>query len=113
MNLDVLQNKIGTIDEQLDCLYPVYLLYPEVPRYEIYHDIVYFKPIVEQYCKQISQDELKNGDIVVLRFFNGFHFTIYQEVDQIFHCCKTFKLRISNLNKYRKFIVGCYRWQKS
>jgi hypothetical protein len=109
MNLDVLKNNIGTINERQDCLYPVYLLYPDLNEYEVIQDEDYFNPIILQNFSPISIEELKDGDLIVLKFFNGYHFAIYKEKNQIYHCCAKFKLRISSLEKYQKNIIGCYR----
>lgn len=111
MNINILYKNIGTIDETLDCLYPVYLLYPQIPEYEIIYDENYFTPLIKRhFCET---EELKTGDLLVFRLPNNFHFGIYAGDGQFFHCCKRHKLRISRLSGYIKFLRGSYRWHNS
>jgi len=109
MNINILYNHIGTIDETLDCLYPIYLLYPQIPRYELIHDEEYFIPLVNKHFKEIQ--ELITGDLLFFKLPNDYHFGVYAGGGNFFHCCKKHKLRISRLSGYKKFLRGSYRWQ--
>jgi cell wall-associated NlpC family hydrolase len=110
MDIEILYKKIGTYDEKLDCLYTGYLVYPDIPIYEIKQDKDYFIPLIEKHFFKV--DDLKKGDLLILQFYNGFHFGIYAENDKFFHCCSKHKLRLSELRKYKKNLVGIYRCQK-
>lgn len=108
MSLELLYKHIGSYNEQLDCLYPVYLLYPEIPKYKLVQDENYFQPLIEKYfCKTA---ESKEGDLLVFKFQNKFHFGIYNGCGKFFHCCKKFKLRLSRMKLYQKSLKGIYRW---
>jgi len=108
MNLDILFKNIGKIDEKLDCLYPMYLLYPQIPKYKLIQDEKYFKPLINKHFYKTDSPE--KGDLLLFRLFNGFHFGIYAEDGKFFHCCKKHKLRLTNLSGYKKFLEGCYKW---
>lgn len=108
MNLDILSENIGGYCKKLDCLYPVYLLYPKIPYYRLIQSEAYFKPLIEKHFNRVHK--LQKGDMLVFRFANGFHFGIYAGNEEFFHCCNTFKLRISRLSGYKKFLRGIYRW---
>lgn len=106
MKLDILYQKVGTIDEALDCLYPVYLLYPDIPKYRIIYDENYFNPLIKKHFEETQ--EIKAGDLIVFRLLNNYHFGIYAGNGEFFHCCKRHKLRVSRLAGYRKLLIGCY-----
>ena len=108
MNINILFQNIGSVDEKLDCLYPVYLLYPEIPKYELIHDEEYFTPLIKKHFREI--EELSTGDLLVFKMFNNFHFGIYAGKGTFFHCCKKHKLRVSRLSGYKKYLKGCYKW---
>ena len=112
MNFNNLYSHIGSYDEKLDCLYPVYLLHPEIPKYKIIQDEAYFKPIIKKHFKQVNSKEPQKGDLLVFKLFNGFHFGIYAGNNDFFHCCKKHKLRVSKLSIYNKFLKDIYRWYK-
>ncbi|OGI00480.1 MAG: hypothetical protein A2Y25_12075 [Candidatus Melainabacteria bacterium GWF2_37_15] len=108
MNINILFQNIGSIDEKLDCLYPVYLLYPEIPKYEFIYDEEYFTPLIKRHFREI--EEFNAGDLLVFKLLNSFHFGIYAGNGNFFHCCKKHKLRISRLSGYKKYLKGCYKW---
>ncbi|HSA06138.1 MAG TPA: NlpC/P60 family protein [Candidatus Gastranaerophilales bacterium] len=108
MNISILCQNIGGYDEKLDCLYTVYLLYPEIPSYNLIQDENYFVPLINKYFIEIQTPE--QGDLLLFKLFNGFHFGIYAGDDKFFHCCKKHKLRLTNLSAYKKFLKGVYKW---
>ncbi len=107
MNLNILYKHIGTTDEKLDCLYPIYLLYPQIPRYEIIYDEEYFMPLVKKHFAGTKKPE--PGDLLIFKMLNNYHFGIYAGEGKFFHCCKKHKLRVSRLGGYGRFLRGCYR----
>lgn len=113
MNLNVLYQHIGTYSRELDCLYPVYLLYPRIPKYKIIQDEDYFLPLVKKYFKEIALSKKTifiKGDLLIFKLYNGFHFGIYAGNEEFFHFCKRHNLRITRLSGYKKFLKGVYRW---
>jgi cell wall-associated NlpC family hydrolase len=106
--MKILYDRIGGYDEKYDCLYPVYLLYPEIPLYERIQDENYFSPLIDRHFSLVKEPQ--KGDMLVFKFFNGYHFGVYAGGKQFFHCCEKFGLRISRLSGYRKFLKGIYRW---
>ena len=112
MNLDNLYKHTGGYEENLDCLYPVYLLYPEIPKYKLIQNESYFRPLIEKYFHPVSLKNIQKGDLLLFKMFNGFHFGIYAGHDKFFHCCKTHKLRLSRLSGYKKFLKDTYRWYR-
>lgn len=111
MNLNKLFDSIGTIDAELDCLYPVYLLYPEIPRYRIIYDEKYFMPLVKKHFEETK--DIEAGDLLLFLIFNSFHFGIYAGDNKFFHCCKNHKLRISRFSGYKGFLKGVYKFIKN
>jgi len=102
MNLDILYNNIGKkfdIDNYLGCLMPLYLLYPEIPKFQYFDNPFYFMPKVKRYFNSIEYKDLKAGDLIIFnKKFN--HFGIYASNDKFFHCLKDQDLRISRLSNY-------------
>ncbi len=110
MNLEVLLKNIGNYSQKLDCLYPVYLLYPKIPEYQLIQDEKYFQPLIKKHFKKTKN--LQTGNLLVFKFANGYHFGIYAGNGSFFHCCKKHKLRISRLSGYRNFLKDIYRWYR-
>ncbi len=109
MNIDILYKNIGAIDEKLDCLFPAYLVYPDVPKYELIHEKNYILTSLEKHFKKIDEIDLLAGDLILFQFFDMFHFGVYAEDKKFFHCCKKHKLRLGNLERYRRYIKGFYQ----
>lgn len=109
MNLENLYTSIGSYDPNLDCLLPVYILYPQIPRYELIYNEEYFIPLVKKHFKETN--ELNAGDLLIFKLPNSFHFGIYACDGEFFHCCKKHKLRVSRLSGYRKYLIGQYRYE--
>ncbi len=110
MNLNILFQKLGSIDEKLDCLYPIYLLYPKIPKYKLIQDEEYIKTLVNKHFTEISITDVQKGNLLIFKFFNGFHFGIYAGNNKFFHCCNKHKLRLTNLSAYKKFLRGTFKW---
>ncbi len=110
MSLKILFQNIGSYSDKLDCLYPIYLLHPEIPQYELIQDENYFLPLVKKHFIQVNEPQ--KGDLLVFKFAVGFHFGIYAGNRKFFHCCKRHKLRISRLSGYQNLLKGIYRWSQ-
>lgn len=111
MNIEVLHKNIGhDYDESLlGCVMPVYLLYPEIKKYEYLDDEEYFLPKVKKHFNEIDSTNLQEGDLIILSVKKWNHFCIYAGKGLIFHCTEEGKLRLSKLVLYSKFIRYCFR----
>lgn len=85
----------------------MYLLYPEIPRYELIQDKEYFFPLIKKHFDGV--DKLEMGELLLFKVFNGYHFGVYAGNGEFFHCCRHHKLRISKLSGYKKFLLGIYK----
>lgn len=123
-----LHDKIGTlyrrVDEQgyiLGCLLPMYLLYPQLPRYrweEIQKDKYWrnfcFREF-KKYLKEVPLEEIKKGDIILFWMPRGaFHLGICAGNDEMFHCWQSGKMELVKMSTYcfHKRLEGVYRWHK-
>jgi len=113
VNIDILYTKIGTKDndDKLDCLYPIYLVYPNLPRYGLNHDPDYVYSNILKHFKPVKT--FKAGDLILFKFKNKYHFGIYTKNNIFCHFLSKGNLRLTNINKYKKYINGVYRqWFK-
>lgn len=110
IDLKVLEEHIGVeYDENtMGCLSPVYLLHPKLPKYYFINDKNYFLPIVEKYCIEKSLEDVKDGDLLMIKIRGDYHFAIFKSPNLIFHCTENSKLRKSKIDIYRKYIVKVY-----
>lgn len=109
MNLDNLYKNIGRANLILDCLYPIYLLYPDLPIYEINHDPKYVYNSIHKHFKEILNENLQDGDLILFEFENGFHFGIYCKPNKFFHYLANHKLRLTRFTHYKKYVKGYFR----
>jgi len=107
MNLDILHKHIGKSNKELDCLFPIYLLYPELPKYDINQDKTYVYESILKHCNKV--DNLRLGDLILFKFLNGYHFGIYAGKGNFFHYLRHGNLRLTNLRRYIKYIEGYFR----
>lgn len=111
MNLSILDKNIGkNYDEAtMGCLSPIFLLHPELPKYKFDLDEKYFLPIIEKHTEEIPPNERKQGDLLMIKVRNDYHFGIFKEPDMIYHCTKNSKLRLSKVDFYERYVVGVFR----
>lgn len=111
--MDVLYQNIGKeyTEDLLGCAMPVYLLYPEIPKYEYKNDPEYFMPLVQKHFDEVPKEELAEGDLIILNVKRSHHFCIYAGKSMIFHCTKDKSFRLSKIDKYLKYVENCYRYK--
>lgn len=110
VDLKVLEEHIGDkySENSMGCLSPVYLLHPQLPKYDFINDKNYFLPIVESYCREKSLEDINDGDLLVIKVRDEYHFAIFKSPDLIFHCTQNSKLRQSKIDVYKKYIIKVY-----
>ncbi len=114
INLDILQNNIGKKYDEITmgCVNPVYLLFPDIPVYEFKIDEKYFLPLVKKHFDEIKDETLEDGDLLILKVSDDWHFGIFKKPNLIYHCTEKSKLRLSRLDFYKKYIVKKFRYKK-
>ena len=110
VDFSVLEKHIGDkySENSMGCLSPVYLLHPQLPKYDFINNKNYFLPIVENHCKEKSLQNIEDGDLLMIKVRNEYHFAIFKSPDLIFHCTENSKLRKSKINIYKKYVVKVY-----
>lgn len=110
IDLTVLEEHIGDeySENTMGCLSPVYLLHPHLPKYDFINDKDYFLPIVRQHCREKSLQEIEDGDLLMIKVHQEYHFAIFKSPNLIFHCTQNSKLRKSKVDIYKKYIVKVY-----
>lgn len=98
-------NKDGTYQ---GCFYPVQFLYPEKPRYKLRSkndDKNYWYGLakLKKHCKNITPEELEEGDIIATRFKDELHIAVYLEYGKIIHVFKDHTLQIGRLKMFKNF----------
>ncbi len=121
MITDDLIKLIGMPYEQLDsggkalgCMLPVYLMYPEIPRYdwppqESFTE--YFIGLLEKHGTRIPLEQMQSGDVIAIRaLFNFLHVGVYIGNDEIVHCMAGESLEKCRLSLISRRIEGVFRW---
>lgn len=104
-----LYNYIGIKQDKnlLDCLTPIYLLYPNLPKYNYDLDFEHIDKCFKNHFFEAT--DLKVNDVIVIGNFakQQIHFGIYAGNDKFFHCCNDQGLRVSKLSIYK--VIKVYR----
>ena len=111
VDLTVLEEHIGDkySENTMGCLSPVYLLYPNLPKYKFINDRSYFLPIIHNHCAEKTLTEINDGDLLMIKVRNDYHFAIFKSPDLIFHCTENAKLRLSKIDLYKKYLVNVFK----
>lgn len=114
MNLEILEKNIGRSYSEIEmgCLSPMYLLHPNLPKFEFINDEVYFIPIIEKHCEIVDSSNIEEGDLVMIKIRNDFHFGVFKTPNLIYHCTKNSRMRLSKIKIYEKYIQKVYRLKK-
>ena len=95
----------------LGCMAPVYLLYPNAPRFKWpprYKLGEVMEQKFEKYATKIELKDIQPGDIVLIKLFEGLlHPAVYIGNDRIAHCLDSTGIQLSRLSPVR--IKGVYR----
>lgn len=115
VDLKILEEHIGDkySENTMGCLSPVYLLHPRLPKYEFINEKDYFLPIVENHCIEKSLKDIKDGDLLMIKVKDDYHFAIFKSPNLIFHCTENSKLRKSKIDLYKRYIIKVYEIQNS
>lgn len=122
MTIGELIGHIGTPYQQLDnngnalgCMLPIYLLYPEIPRYPWPPQdnfINYFMGLLSKHGDLIPIEEIQVGDVVAIRALFGFlHVGVYIGNDKIVHCMTGDSLEKCRLSPLTRRLKGVFRWR--
>lgn len=123
MTIDDLIGMVGTPYQQLDadgkalgCMMPVYLLYPEIPKYDWPPEeefLDYFMNILKKHGEKIENDNIQIGDVIAFRMPMGFlHVGVYCGNDEVIHCITGESLEKFRLTIVKKRIEGVFRWRQ-
>lgn len=94
------------------CFYPVQFLYPEKPRYKLRSNnddknFWYGIAKIKRHCTEITQEELREGDIIATRFRDELHVAVYYQEGRIIHVFKDHTLQLGRLRMFQDF--QCFR----
>lgn len=99
------ENKDGTYQ---GCFFPFQFLYPDYPKFKMPDTDIKsacdfaFKKIKEN-LKQISPQDLEEGDIITTNFRGILHIAIYINSGKIIHVFKDNTLQIGRLKMFKNF----------
>lgn len=124
MTLDELIRHVGTPYQQLDqdgkalgCMLPVYLLYPEIPRYDWpgegtgFGEAVY--ALLQIHGRRIEPANIQPGDVVAFVMpFGWLHIGVYLGDDKIIHCMTGDDLEMCRLSFIARRLKGVFRWEQ-
>ncbi len=94
------------------CFYPVQFLYPEKPRYRMRSEdddknYCYGISKLQKHCIEITNEELKMGDIVATKFRDELHVAIYYKFGKLIHVFRGCSLQIGRLKMFKNY--RCFR----
>ena len=100
----------------ISCLEPMYLLYPELPRFKQVKTKDCFEfalARIQENLKEISEKDIQPLDIVVFhKFQRTLHIGIYIGNNNIIHCAIGKTYEIIRLSTHKELIKGYYRFEK-
>jgi hypothetical protein len=107
--------KLDDSGKALGCMMPVYMLYPEIPRYDWPKEDKQFAEKVLELLKKhghsVKQEEMIPGDVVAFRMPFGFlHIGIYLGDDWIVHCMAGNGLERCRFSFICRRLEGVFRW---
>lgn len=99
----------------LGCLTPIYLLYPDAPRFYFPIGINWADGALnhfKKYCDQIDIKNIQSGDIVLFNIPKGrIHASIYIGNDLIVQCVAEQAMQMNRLTQYSKRINSIFRYR--
>ena len=117
----MLRQYVGQPYQQLDkdgmalgCLAPIYLLYPNAPRFKWPRNKPFEKMVVQikKIFKQVPESEMVAGDILVVYVpANGRHVGVYLGAGEFIHCDSVSGMEVIKLYFLDRAVEGVYRWQ--
>ena len=79
----------------------------------MYCTIATFNSVVENHCIEKPLKDIKDGDLLMIKVRDDYHFAIFKSPDLIFHCTENSKLRRSKIDLYGQYIIKVYEIQAS
>jgi len=124
MTINELIKCVGMPYRQLDengkalgCMLPIYLLYPEIPRYDWPPEdkfLEYFLAILRKHGKKIELCNIQIGDVVAFHMpLNFLHVGVYCGNDEVIHCITGESLERFRLSMVSRRIEEVFRWDSS
>jgi hypothetical protein len=86
--------------DKLDCLTPVYLMYPDLPKYRYNLDFDYIIKCFKKNFIEVKDPQINDVIIIGNLKKQALHFGVYAGSNKFFHCCNGHGLRVSNLSFY-------------
>lgn len=121
-DVSLLRKHIGSPYRQRDedgmalgCMKPIYLLYPDIPRYpwpkgKDCSDK--FLELVQKHGQYIDQEFMQPGDVLVFRLpCRWRHAGVYMGGGDFMHCDRNAGMELVKLYSYQFSVEGVYRWQ--
>lgn len=108
--------KLDDNGKAFGCMMPVYMLYPEIPRYDWPEEGKTFAETVIQLLNKhgnpIKPDKMQPGDVVAFLMPFGFmHVGVYIGDDWIVHCMTGETMERCRLSFAARRLEGVWRWQ--
>lgn len=119
-----LVNFIGAEYRKLDdngkaygCMMPVYMLYPDIPRYDWPTEGKGFVEsvlvLLRKHGCSVAEADIQPGDVVAFRMPFGFlHIGVYVGDDWIVHCMTDDTLERCRFRQICRRLEGIFRWQQ-
>lgn len=123
MKPEDLINYIGAEYRKLDengkaygCMMPVYMLYPEIPRYDWPEEGKGFPEkvleLLKTHGKPVRLQDIRPGDVIAIRaLFNFLHIGVYVGDDQVVHTSPDNGMESFRLSMVIRSVKGVYRWR--
>lgn len=107
--------KLDANGKALGCMMPVYMLYPDIPRYDWPKEDKQFADkvlaLLKRHGNPVKIEEIKSGDVVAIRaFFNFLHIAVYVGNDIVVHCSPDNNMESFRLSLVRRNVKGVFRW---
>lgn len=108
--------KLDENGKALGCMMPVYMLYPDIPRYEWPEEGKSFADsvmeLLSRHGEKISIESILPGDVVAIRAFFGYmHIGVYLGNDLVIHCSPDNNMESFRLSLVRRSVKGVFRWR--
>ena len=108
--------KLDENDKAYGCMMPVYMLYPELPRYDWPEEGKGFVEAVLNLLKKhghpVNLADIQPGDVVAFRMPFGFlHIGVYLGDDWIVHCVPNDTLERCRFGYICRRLEGIFRWE--
>jgi len=121
--IDNLIKKVGTKYQMffedgnyLGCFFPVYEVFPNLPKFPLPDmdlqnpkNFEYGVTKILEYANEISENDLKIGDIICTKYREELHVALYIGKGKFIHVFRDHSLQINNLSFFRKDRIRFFR----